>query len=83
MMIVPCLGVFNLVVVLFIVIYVIFFFPPSPGRGTIIATALGVFNLVVVFHWNRAWGIPDGFFCLGESAITSVVLLNSTKLLNY
>ncbi|MFN9909659.1 MAG: hypothetical protein ACK56F_26665 [bacterium] len=53
------------------------------GRGTIIATALGVFNLVVVFHWNRAWGIPDGFFCLGESAITSVVLLNSTKLLNY
>ena len=27
----------------------------------------------MVFHWNRAWGIPDEFFCLGESAIVSVV----------
>ena len=67
------LNVFNLVVVFF---YLLSFKNCLRGRGTIIATALGVFNLVVVFHWNRAWGIPDGFFCLGESAITSVVLLN-------
>lgn len=48
-------------------------FRPLLLWGTIVCTALGVFNLVVVFHWNRAWGIPDEFFCLGESAIVSVV----------
>jgi len=48
-------------------------FRPLLLWGTIICTALGISNLIVVFHWNRAWGIPDGFFCLGESAIVSVV----------
>jgi len=48
-------------------------FRPLLLWGTIICTALGISNLIVVFHWNRALGIPDGFFCLGESAIVSVV----------
>mmetsp|Transcript_54127 Transcript_54127/g.128579 ORF Transcript_54127/g.128579 Transcript_54127/m.128579 type:complete len:489 (+) Transcript_54127:80-1546(+) len=48
-------------------------FRPVLLLGTLAATFLGLTNLIVVFHWNRAWGIPDEFFCLGESAIQAVV----------
>lgn len=41
--------------------------------STIASCVLGLTNLIVVFRWNLHWGIPDGFFMLGESAIGSVV----------
>ena len=52
-------------------------FRPLLLWGTIVCTALGVSNLALVFHWNRAWGIPDGFFCLGESAVISYVCVTA------
>lgn len=48
-------------------------FRPILIWGTIVSTILGLSNLILVFHWNRAYNIPDWFFCLGESAIQSVV----------
>mmetsp|Transcript_20792 Transcript_20792/g.51115 ORF Transcript_20792/g.51115 Transcript_20792/m.51115 type:complete len:146 (+) Transcript_20792:525-962(+) len=48
-------------------------FRPILLWGTIISTVLGLSNLILVFHWNRKYHIPDWFFCLGESAIQSVV----------
>jgi folate/biopterin transporter len=41
--------------------------------STIASAFLGLTNLIVIFRWNVHWGIPDGFFMLGESAIGSVV----------
>jgi hypothetical protein len=41
--------------------------------STIASAILGLSNLIVIFRWNVHWGIPDGFFMLGESAIGSVV----------
>jgi len=41
--------------------------------STVISTLFGLSQLLLVFRWNRAMGIPDGFFCLGESAILSVL----------
>ena len=38
-----------------------------------VSTALGLTQLFLVFRWNVAWGIPDWVFCLGESAILSIV----------
>eukprot|EP00286_Rhodomonas_abbreviata_P021817 CAMPEP_0181304330 /NCGR_PEP_ID=MMETSP1101-20121128/9093_1 /TAXON_ID=46948 /ORGANISM="Rhodomonas abbreviata, Strain Caron Lab Isolate" /LENGTH=489 /DNA_ID=CAMNT_0023410081 /DNA_START=119 /DNA_END=1588 /DNA_ORIENTATION=- len=48
-------------------------FRPLLIWGTVISTALGLSNLLLVFHTNRQWGIPDTFFCVGESAVQSVV----------
>jgi hypothetical protein len=41
--------------------------------STIISTLFGLSQLLLVFRVNRDMGIPDGFFCLGESAILSVL----------
>jgi folate/biopterin transporter len=41
--------------------------------STIASCFLGLSNLIVVFRWNLHFGIPDGFFMLGESAIGSIV----------
>ncbi|KAJ1483450.1 folate-biopterin transporter, partial [Baffinella frigidus] len=41
--------------------------------STIISTLLGLTQLIMVFRWNLAWGIPDEVFCLGESAVLSIV----------
>ena len=41
--------------------------------STIASCVLGLTNLIVIFRWNVHWGIPDGFFMLGESAIGSIV----------
>lgn len=40
---------------------------------TVASSFLGLSQLILVFRWNLLVGIPDGFFCLGESAINSVV----------
>lgn len=75
------LGTINVVGSVFNLGGVIFFqaflkkmsFRPILIWGTLVSTALGLSNLILVFHWNRHWGIPDWFFCLGESAVQSVV----------
>jgi folate/biopterin transporter len=75
------LGTINVVGSVFNLAGVVFFqaflkkvaFRPILIWGTVVSTALGLSNLILVFHWNRAYGIPDWFFCLGESAIQSVV----------
>ncbi len=41
--------------------------------STIISTLFGLSQLLLVFRINRDMGIPDSFFCLGESAILSVL----------
>eukprot|EP00287_Rhodomonas_sp_CCMP768_P011516 CAMPEP_0196732578 /NCGR_PEP_ID=MMETSP1091-20130531/11949_1 /TAXON_ID=302021 /ORGANISM="Rhodomonas sp., Strain CCMP768" /LENGTH=427 /DNA_ID=CAMNT_0042075873 /DNA_START=1 /DNA_END=1284 /DNA_ORIENTATION=+ len=41
--------------------------------STIVSTALGLSQLLLVFRWNVAMGIPDSLFCLGESAVLSIV----------
>eukprot|EP00294_Goniomonas_avonlea_P003121 CAMPEP_0114560238 /NCGR_PEP_ID=MMETSP0114-20121206/11354_1 /TAXON_ID=31324 /ORGANISM="Goniomonas sp, Strain m" /LENGTH=483 /DNA_ID=CAMNT_0001745773 /DNA_START=76 /DNA_END=1527 /DNA_ORIENTATION=+ len=41
--------------------------------STIISTLLGLSQLLLIFRLNHKMGIPDGVFCLGESAILSVV----------
>lgn len=41
--------------------------------STLISTALGLTQLMLVFRTNVALGIPDWIFCLGESAILSIV----------
>jgi len=41
--------------------------------STIISTVLGLTQLMLVFRTNVALGIPDWIFCLGESAILSIV----------
>jgi hypothetical protein len=41
--------------------------------STIISTLFGLSQLLLVFGVNREMGIPDSFFCLGESAILSVL----------
>mmetsp|Transcript_16820 Transcript_16820/g.40310 ORF Transcript_16820/g.40310 Transcript_16820/m.40310 type:complete len:507 (-) Transcript_16820:70-1590(-) len=48
-------------------------FRPILIWSTIISTVIGLTQLILVFRWNLAWGIPDGFFCLGESAVLSVL----------
>jgi folate/biopterin transporter len=48
-------------------------FRPILIWSTLISTVFGLSQLALVFGWNKAWGIPDGFFCLGESAILSVL----------
>ncbi len=40
--------------------------------STIIATLLGLTSLVLVNHWNRALGISDRWFSLGDSLILTV-----------
>eukprot|EP00292_Cryptomonas_paramecium_P009397 CAMPEP_0113714328 /NCGR_PEP_ID=MMETSP0038_2-20120614/32546_1 /TAXON_ID=2898 /ORGANISM="Cryptomonas paramecium" /LENGTH=246 /DNA_ID=CAMNT_0000641273 /DNA_START=78 /DNA_END=815 /DNA_ORIENTATION=- /assembly_acc=CAM_ASM_000170 len=75
------MGTINVVGSIFNLAGVIFFqaflkraaFRPILLWGTLISAGLGLSNLLLVFHTNRKWGIPDGFFCLGESAIQSVV----------
>jgi folate/biopterin transporter len=67
-------SIFNLGgVVLFQVFLKRLPFRPVLLLGTLVSTFLGLTNLVLVFHWNRKWGIPDEFFCLGESAVQAVV----------
>jgi len=39
---------------------------------TVIATLLGLTSLVLVNHWNRALGISDRWFSLGDSLILTV-----------
>eukprot|EP00286_Rhodomonas_abbreviata_P023237 CAMPEP_0181301162 /NCGR_PEP_ID=MMETSP1101-20121128/7274_1 /TAXON_ID=46948 /ORGANISM="Rhodomonas abbreviata, Strain Caron Lab Isolate" /LENGTH=483 /DNA_ID=CAMNT_0023406443 /DNA_START=301 /DNA_END=1752 /DNA_ORIENTATION=- len=41
--------------------------------STIISTILGLSQLLLVFRWNEALGIPDTVFCLGESAVLSII----------
>jgi folate/biopterin transporter len=41
--------------------------------STIVSTILGLTQLMLVFRTNVALGIPDWIFCLGESAILSIV----------
>lgn len=41
--------------------------------STIVSTLLGLTQLILIFRWNVKWGIPDGAFCIGESAILSVI----------
>ena len=48
-------------------------FRPILIWSTIISTIFGLSQLLLVFRLNQGMGIPDGFFCLGESAILSVL----------
>mmetsp|Transcript_61891 Transcript_61891/g.128020 ORF Transcript_61891/g.128020 Transcript_61891/m.128020 type:complete len:505 (+) Transcript_61891:100-1614(+) len=48
-------------------------FRPILIWSTIISTVIGLTQLILVFRWNLDYGIPDGFFCLGESAVLSVL----------
>jgi len=41
--------------------------------STLVSTALGLTQLMLIFRTNLALGIPDWIFCLGESAILSIV----------
>mmetsp|Transcript_17940 Transcript_17940/g.41474 ORF Transcript_17940/g.41474 Transcript_17940/m.41474 type:complete len:475 (-) Transcript_17940:344-1768(-) len=41
--------------------------------STIVSTLFGLSQLILVFGLNKTMGIPDAFFCLGESAILSVL----------
>ena len=44
--------------------------------STVVSTVLGLTQLMLVFRTNVALGIPDWIFCLGESAILSIVGTN-------
>uniref|UniRef100_A0A7S0EYR4 Major facilitator superfamily (MFS) profile domain-containing protein n=1 Tax=Hanusia phi TaxID=3032 RepID=A0A7S0EYR4_9CRYP len=48
-------------------------FRPILIWSTIISTVFGLSQLALVFGWNREWGIPDAAFCIGESAILSIL----------
>jgi folate/biopterin transporter len=39
---------------------------------TIVATLLGLTSLILINHWNRAMGISDRWFSLGDSVILTV-----------
>uniref|UniRef100_A0A7S0E9A5 Major facilitator superfamily (MFS) profile domain-containing protein n=1 Tax=Hanusia phi TaxID=3032 RepID=A0A7S0E9A5_9CRYP len=41
--------------------------------STVVSTILGLSQLILVFRYNLVLGIPDSVFCLGESAILSIV----------
>jgi len=51
-------------------------FRPIFFWSTIVSTVLGLTQLMLVFRTNVALGIPDWIFCLGESAILSIVGTN-------
>lgn len=42
------------------------------GWTTVIATLLGLTSLILVNHWNRALGIDDRWFSLGDSLILTI-----------
>jgi hypothetical protein len=44
--------------------------------STVVSTVLGLTQLMLVFRTNVALGIPDWIFCLGESAVLSIVGTN-------
>lgn len=41
--------------------------------STLVSAALGLSQLILVFRLNEQWGIPSELFCLGESAVLSIV----------
>ncbi|MGQ9838013.1 MAG: folate/biopterin family MFS transporter [Cyanobacteriota bacterium] len=45
---------------------------PLFGWMTVISAALGLTSLILVYHWNRAWGIDDHWFSLGDSLVLTV-----------
>ena len=47
-------------------------FRPILIWSTLISTAIGLTQLILVFRWNVGY-IPDGAFCVGESAILSIL----------
>ena len=47
-------------------------FRPILIWSTIISTVVGLSQLILVFRWNQGF-VPDGAFCVGESAILSVL----------
>jgi len=47
-------------------------FRPILIWSTIISTLFGMTQLILVFRWNAGY-IPDGAFCVGESAILSIL----------
>jgi folate/biopterin transporter len=47
-------------------------FRPILIWSTIISTVFGLTQLILVFRWNAGY-IPDGAFCVGESAILAIL----------
>jgi folate/biopterin transporter len=43
------------------------------GWSTVISAVLGMTTLILVTHMNRAWGIPDQWFSLGDSLVLTVM----------
>jgi folate/biopterin transporter len=45
---------------------------PLFGWMTVISAALGLTSLILVYHLNRAWGLDDHWFSLGDSLVLTV-----------
>ncbi len=48
-------------------------FRPMLGWSTVISSLLGLTSLILVTHTNRAWGIDDHWFSLGDSLILTAI----------
>lgn len=45
---------------------------PLFGWMTVLSAGLGLTSLILVYHLNRAWGIDDHWFSLGDSLVLTV-----------
>jgi folate/biopterin transporter len=45
---------------------------PLFGWMTVISAGLGLTSLILVYHLNRAWGLDDHWFSLGDSLVLTV-----------